>query len=270
DLPHSLANRVARDHRQLSPDLRWHSARPAGPQAHLPPLILTAASQRSSGLSRLRRRAIQQRAIGCFQVIGRDVAPEVEEVVNRFGPEPVTAHAWRLSASQARFLSSSVERTWSESSKSPRCADAYPFSIFARISLPCSASQFSCSWSNDTACSTNSSTLRYEPRSTSCLISASSSGRRRMSMRSVYSATSSAPGKRLLEAGQCRDAFGAQRSVYITPRGERAVVPVRADHRIGRSSGRNKRAAAIHGDQNRGRNPTRRTVAAGVVDKYSD
>src|SRR5262249_11679025 len=157
----------ARDYRQLSPDLRRHSARPAGPQAHLPPLIPGAESQRSSSLSRLRRRAVPKRAIGCFQAIGCDAAPEGEDGVNRFACEPVTADARRLCASQARFLSSSVERTWSESSESPRCAEAYPFSIFARISLPCSASQFSCSWSNETACSTNSSTLRYGPRSTS-------------------------------------------------------------------------------------------------------
>jgi len=51
--------------------------------------------------------------------------------------------------------------------------------IFASISMRCAASQASCSWRIETACSTYSSTVWYAPRWTSCRIAASSSGRSR-------------------------------------------------------------------------------------------
>src|SRR5882672_3210834 len=63
-------------------------------------------------------------AIGCIKIVGCDVAPDFKEIFYSLGRELVTAHAWRFSASQARFFSSSLERTLSESISSPRCAAA--------------------------------------------------------------------------------------------------------------------------------------------------
>src|SRR6266704_2523081 len=63
-------------------------------------------------------------AIGCFQIVACDVAPDFEKIVYSLRGELVTAHAWRFSDGQARFLSSSLERTWLESINSPRCAAA--------------------------------------------------------------------------------------------------------------------------------------------------
>ena len=48
-------------------------------------------------------------AIGCFQIVACHVAPDFKEVVYSLGRELVTAHAWRFSASQVRFLSVSLE-----------------------------------------------------------------------------------------------------------------------------------------------------------------
>jgi hypothetical protein len=98
----------------------------------------------------------------------------------------IYAHAWRASESQFRFFASRREQTSLESINSPRCAAAYPSSILALISLPCSASHAPCSCNRETACSTNLSTLLYGPRSTSCLINASSSGLNSIFMPTVY------------------------------------------------------------------------------------
>ena len=59
-----------------------------------------------------------------IHAVACDISPDFEEVFGGLGCELITAHAWRFSASQARFLSSIFERTWSESINSPRCAAA--------------------------------------------------------------------------------------------------------------------------------------------------
>jgi hypothetical protein len=67
---------------------------------------------------------------GCFDairridIIGCKLFPDFEEVFDGLRRELITAHAWRFSVSQARFLSSSLVRTSPESIKSPRCAAA--------------------------------------------------------------------------------------------------------------------------------------------------
>src|SRR5579863_1788491 len=63
-------------------------------------------------------------SVGCVRIVACYVAPDFKQILYRLRSELITAHAWRLSESQARFLSSSLERTWSESTNSPRCAAA--------------------------------------------------------------------------------------------------------------------------------------------------
>jgi hypothetical protein len=53
---------------------------------------------------------------------GWPAAPDFKEIVDYLRCELVAAHARHLSASQAFFLSSSRERSLSESINSPRCA----------------------------------------------------------------------------------------------------------------------------------------------------
>jgi hypothetical protein len=62
--------------------------------------------------------------IRCIHIVIRNIGPNFEEIFDGLRRELVTAPAWRFSASQARFLSSSLERTWSESINWPRCAAA--------------------------------------------------------------------------------------------------------------------------------------------------
>src|SRR5260370_1749075 len=63
-------------------------------------------------------------AIRSFGIVLGDVAPDFKKVFNCLRGELVKTHASRLSSSQARFLFSTAERTWSEPINSPRCEAA--------------------------------------------------------------------------------------------------------------------------------------------------
>jgi hypothetical protein len=126
-------------------------------------------------------------AIRRIDTVSSYVTPDFKQIVYCLWREPISAHLQRFSAAHSCFFASIREQTSPASTNSPRRAAAYPCSIFARISLDCSASHVSCSCSSATARPPFSSTLLYRPCSTSCWITASNSGRSSIFIPTVYS-----------------------------------------------------------------------------------